>query len=575
MIWNLRRITAGLAAACALLGAGAQTAEAIPLLNGFGGPSGYGLASNCLQANDDGYSASINITPAFPMGLNFFGMNHRQMFVNTNGNITFRTGLGTYTPQAFPVANQPMIAPWWGDVDTRGGNPPTNNNICFHIEPNRVVVTWNNVGYFASHHNFLNDFQLILTSSNTCSSTGDFDVEFRYNRCEWTTGDASGGTNGRGGTPAQVGFDAGNRMNYVALPASRTAAILDVCRTTNVPGGQPGLYRFQIRGGVLGGGCTGAGMPCQVPGQMGLCGQGITVCEGMGTACRQQNMPGPRRCNGYDNDCDGMVDDSDDLCPLNQICDRGSCVDRCQGELGCLTGRTCNDRGACVETACLMVNCPTGQRCSGGQCVGICDGFSCPNGRFCVGGRCVDPCAGVRCGEREVCQPDPARGNLGRCVPSCQCTPCGPGQTCQPDGFCVPDACVGVTCPTGTYCSEGRCRDACESGPDSRLCPSGEICQMGECTPGREPPRDAGTMPGNDGSTTTDSGSTVPRDVPRADGGPRVDAGVDSGLFFTPGDRAGCACSTGPTRGADGRLLALGAALGAVLVTRRRRRQGR
>jgi hypothetical protein len=130
------------------------------------------------------------------------------MFVNTNGNITFRTGLGTYTPQAFPVANQPMIAPWWGDVDTRGGNPPTNNNICWHLEPNRIVVTWNNVGYFASHHNFLNDFQLILTSSNTCSSTGDFDVEFRYNRCEWTTGDASGGTNGRGGTPAQVGFDA-------------------------------------------------------------------------------------------------------------------------------------------------------------------------------------------------------------------------------------------------------------------------------------------------------------------------------------------------------------------------------
>lgn len=98
---------------------------------------------------------------------------------------------------------------------------------------------------------------------------------------------------------------------------------------------------------------------------------------------------------------------------------------------------------------------------------------------------------------------------------------------------------------------------------------------MGECTPGREPPRDAGTMTGNDASATTDSGSTVPRDVPRADGGPRVDAGVDSGLFFTPGDRAGCACSTGPTGRADGRLLALGAALGAVLVTRRRRRQGR
>jgi len=69
-----------------------------------------------------------------------------------------------------------------------------------------------------------------------------------------------GGMGGFGGTPAQVGFDAGNRRNYVALPMSRTAAILDVCRSSNVPGGAPGLYRFQIRGGVVGGGCTGAGI---------------------------------------------------------------------------------------------------------------------------------------------------------------------------------------------------------------------------------------------------------------------------------------------------------------------------
>mgnify|MGYP000039875964 CR=1 FL=1 len=27
---------------------------------------------------------------------------------------------------------------------------------------------------------------------------GDFDVEFRFNRCEWTTGDASGGSGGFG-----------------------------------------------------------------------------------------------------------------------------------------------------------------------------------------------------------------------------------------------------------------------------------------------------------------------------------------------------------------------------------------
>jgi hypothetical protein len=43
------------------------------------------------------------------------------MFVNNNGNITFAQGaVPTFTPDPFPIATQPMIAPWWGDVDTRG-----------------------------------------------------------------------------------------------------------------------------------------------------------------------------------------------------------------------------------------------------------------------------------------------------------------------------------------------------------------------------------------------------------------------------------------------------------------------
>jgi hypothetical protein len=37
----------------------------------------------------------VDITRAFPMGLNFFGATlQRAMFVNTNGNITFRAALG-------------------------------------------------------------------------------------------------------------------------------------------------------------------------------------------------------------------------------------------------------------------------------------------------------------------------------------------------------------------------------------------------------------------------------------------------------------------------------------------------
>ena len=101
-----------------VLSAGVARAS-VPLIWGFGGVRDYG--THCLSPNDDGSSARIDLTPAFPSGLRFFSATHTSAFVNTNGNITFSGSVSTYTPNAFPVANQPMIAPYWGDVDTRGG----------------------------------------------------------------------------------------------------------------------------------------------------------------------------------------------------------------------------------------------------------------------------------------------------------------------------------------------------------------------------------------------------------------------------------------------------------------------
>jgi MYXO-CTERM domain-containing protein len=557
----------------------ASAAYAVPLLNGFGGPTGYGLPQNCLHPNDDGSYAgpppttgtpavAVDIARAFPRGLNFFGNTYRAMYVNTNGNITFRGALSQFTPAPFPVAMQPMIAPWWGDVDTRGGGQPARNNICFYVEPNRVVVTWNNVGYYSSHDDRQNDFQLVMTTSNTCASTGDFDVEFRYNRCQWTTGDASGGTGGVGGTPAQVGFDAGDLRNYVALPMSRSMAILDVCRTSNVPGGAPGLWRFQIRGGVLEGGCRGGGTPCTVAGAQGACANGINICSGMGTACRAVNTPRDERCNGFDDNCNGTIDEGDALCPRNFVCERGSCVERCSAELGCLPGRTCTAAGICVETACMGVNCPAGQRCAGGTCVEPCSGVTCPVGQICRAGRCADPCAGVTCNPMEVCNPA-----SGLCVPGCQCTPCPAGQSCQPDGYCTTDDCVGVTCPTGMYCRGGLCRDRCETGPDTRLCPSGETCRLGECVSAAVTTPDAGTMRDATTADVGDAGDAArATDVNRADvvRDGTVDGGVDDQVVTLPSRRPGCQCTVEGAATSGGRgLIALAAA--ALGLARRRR----
>lgn len=87
------------------------------MITGLGGSRGWG--ENCIGMNDDGSSNPISLTPAFPSGLRFFTMTHTSANLNTNGNITFSGPLPTYTPDAFPVASRPMIAPFWADVDTR------------------------------------------------------------------------------------------------------------------------------------------------------------------------------------------------------------------------------------------------------------------------------------------------------------------------------------------------------------------------------------------------------------------------------------------------------------------------
>ena len=223
------------------------------IIRTFGGSAGIG--TSCLTSNDDGsYMAGdagaaspIDLTATFRSGVNYYGSTFTTVYLNNNGNVTFRGALGTYTPAPFPVATQPMIAPWWGDVDTRGAGQPMRNNVCFAVTPTVAAFTWDRVGYFSSHDDRQNTFQLLLSPS--ASGATDFNVEFRYERCDWTTGDASGGVGGLGGTPAQAGFDAGNMTTSFTLPGSRTMSIVDLCNTSNV--GTPGIWRFTVRSGVV------------------------------------------------------------------------------------------------------------------------------------------------------------------------------------------------------------------------------------------------------------------------------------------------------------------------------------
>lgn len=229
-----------------ILSGHAQSAE---LIKGLGGNSDYGQLA--MGRNDDGSSAAIDITPSFPNGINFFGNIYTTLYINNNGNVTFNGRLSTYTPQPFPVANRPMIAPYWGDVDTRGSisDQPYWNNVYYAFPDDQtMIITWHKVGYYSARTNKLNDFQLVLRRRSE-TGVGNIDAEFRYNQLEWTTGNASGGSNGLGGIPAQIGFDAGDRINYYAHPDSQTAEILNLVNTTNV--NEVGVWRFLLREGEI------------------------------------------------------------------------------------------------------------------------------------------------------------------------------------------------------------------------------------------------------------------------------------------------------------------------------------
>ncbi|UJR84714.1 nidogen-like domain-containing protein [Sandaracinus amylolyticus] len=517
------------------------------LIDDLGGPTGFG--TDCLAPNDDQSSPSIDITSAFPGGLEFFGRRHSRVFVNTNGNITFNAALSTFTPEPIPLpatftGRQPMIAPYWADVDIRGVSGTcatrTTNGVWWHLSEGQLVVTWDRVGYYNQHNDLQMTFQLIIREARYCGIPGDFDVEFRFTQCEWETGDASSGSGGFGGTPAQVGFDAANGLDFVTIPGSRVNGISRVmCDQSNV--GEPGVWRFAIRRGEVE--CPDAGDICTVPGQIGQCADGRTQCEGSGVVCEALVGPTEETCDSYDNDCDGTTDEGENtvLCPGLQVCDRGRCIDPCF-EGGCSEGYTCSESGVCLENACEGVTCEAGQRCIGGTCGDVCAGVVCPDGQSCVGGRCEDLCANIECGQCQIC-------DAGSCITRCEVAGCRSGEACDETGRCVEEACLGVICGPNRSCRGGRCVSSCEDV----VCPMGQMCVDGVCE------REVPVMP--------DAGERPDAYVPQP-----FDAGMpDSGSHAPPPPGDGCGCSVpGGTQSSVPTTWMLVLAIGVVLAVRRR-----
>lgn len=234
-------------AVTAALAVGGTTASAAAVRPGFNG--------TVLPANDDGSTGQVTVG----FWLNFFGAQYSKLYVNNNGNLTFDGPLSTYTPAPIASAGIKIIAPFWGDVDTRN----TGSDVVRYSFGTGVVngrnafgVNYVNVGYYQVKANKLNSFQVVLIDRSDIGF-GDFDIEYNYDKVQWETGDASGGSGGVGGRSARVGYANGSSATLELGGSGTNGAFLDSNLGTgliynSLNSGVPGRYIFEVRnGGVV------------------------------------------------------------------------------------------------------------------------------------------------------------------------------------------------------------------------------------------------------------------------------------------------------------------------------------
>jgi hypothetical protein len=187
------------------------------------------------QANPAGYrtdDGSTNVIP-FQFTFCFYGTSSTECYINANGNVSFGAPYSQFTSTGFPVSGFPMLAPFWADVDNR---PTDGGLIWYKSTATAFIVIWDHVGYFSEQTDKLNTFELIFTNGTDPLIGVGNNVAFSYQDMTWTTGSASDGVGGFGGTPATVGINKGDGTLY-ALVGRFDHAGTDFYGPGGAPGG--------------------------------------------------------------------------------------------------------------------------------------------------------------------------------------------------------------------------------------------------------------------------------------------------------------------------------------------------
>jgi len=191
-----------------------NTFQVVPF-DGSGGSGGPGVAPT--YANDDWSTSGITLPFNFCLYGTNMGTGTQQLFINNNGNVSFGGAYSTFSAVAFPSSTYTMVAPFWADVETTN---PGSGFVYYQLTATHLIVQWDSVTCYQStpgSNSLKNTFQLIITNGTDPILSGGNNVSFCYGDMQWTTGDASQGTNGFGGTPATVGINKGSGGSYVQV----------------------------------------------------------------------------------------------------------------------------------------------------------------------------------------------------------------------------------------------------------------------------------------------------------------------------------------------------------------------
>ena len=245
---------------------------------------------------------------------------------------------------------------------------------------------------------------------------------------------------------------------------------------------------------------------------------GVRSCTAAGLGACTAGTAKAEVCNGADDDCDGLTDESScddtnactkDTCDPAKGCEHASLQgDPCDADgSACTAGDACKD-GVCVagpakncddKNPCTADSCDLAKGCTqvaddGKPCDA--DGTACTPGDVCLGGTC-QKAALTMCDDGNPCTVDKCDPTSGQCVTSAEDDgiPCNDGTKCTSKDACLGGVCKGkaVDCDDSNPCTDDTCDKEKGCSPqaltgapcsDDNPCTVGDSCDGGSCKAG-------------------------------------------------------------------------------------------